>query len=119
MEDAVTIALMARKGWRSVRGGSWCSLELAGMPDLLARAFARAPPKPPIDKEERVIFDHKGQAVALRRTGEEWQARLTGPLAVVHNPASGVVLLSAASQDGARAKAVEWSEVRADEGCGV
>ena len=67
VEDAVTVALMARKGWRNVRGGSWCSLELLGMPDPLARAFARAPPQPAQERVEFESFDCEGQAVVVRQ----------------------------------------------------
>ena len=112
MEDAVTVALMIRNGWRNVRGGSWCSLELAGMPDPISRAFARAPPMPAVERDERVIFDHEGQAVAVRQTEGNWQARITGPLAVIHSPTSGVVLLSAESKEEARTRAVEWIQAR-------
>jgi hypothetical protein len=115
-EDAVTIALMVKHGFRNVRGGSWCSLELLGMPDPIARAYARAPPKPGKERDERVIFDHEGQAVALLQSEDGWVARLTGPLAVVHGPSSGVVLLNAPTQEGARDRAVEWIAARV-EGC--
>ena len=117
MEDAVTIAMMVRHGWRTVRGGSWCCLELKGMPDPIARAYAMAPPKPAVERDERVIFDHGGQAVAVRRLEDGWQARITGPMAVAQNPASGVVQLGAPSEEEARRRALDWINEHSD--CGV
>ena len=32
LENATTIALMCKYGWRNVRGGTWCSVEMRSMP---------------------------------------------------------------------------------------
>ena len=43
LENATSIALMCRHGWRNVRGGMWCSVEMRSMPVPLARALAQKP----------------------------------------------------------------------------
>ena len=108
VEDGVTIALMIRRGWRNVRGGSWCSLELLGMPDPLARAFAMAPPPPAPEREDIHSFDCEDQAVVVRELEGQWQARITGPLVIAHGPRSGVLIIQGDSLEDSRDKAFEW-----------
>ena len=43
LENATTIALMCKHGWRNVRGCTWCAVEMRSMPTPLARALAQRP----------------------------------------------------------------------------
>ena len=70
LENAKTIALMCRLGWRKVRGGAWCATELKSMPIPLARALSQKPPKElPADKGRGARVPRAGHLRAGGRGG--------------------------------------------------
>ena len=78
LENAATIALMCRHGWRNVRGGLWCSVEMRSMPTPLARALAQKPPRE-IPDTTGYSYDHRDHLIHVQQD-DTWVARVTGPL---------------------------------------
>ena len=78
LENATTIALMCRYGWRNVRGGMWCSVEMRSMPVPLARALAQKPPRE-IPDTTGYSYDHHDHLIHVEEDGT-WLAGVTGPL---------------------------------------
>ena len=78
LENATTIALMCKHGWRNVRGGMWCSVEMRSMPVPLARALAQKPPRE-IPDTTGYSYDHCDHLVYVQED-DMWLARVTGPL---------------------------------------
>ena len=78
LENATTIALMRRHGWRNARGGVWCIVELPSMPTPLARALAQKPPRE-IPDTTGYPYDHHDHLIHVQEEGK-WLARVTGPL---------------------------------------
>ena len=108
LENAKTIALMCRRGWRSVRGGVWCTTELKAMPLPLARVLASKPPRELPDEKGRSAYEYGEQAIYVREEGDGFVARVTGPLAVQTCPSQGVKTFVAESEDLARQAAERW-----------
>ena len=81
LEDPTTIAVMARKGWRCVRGGSWSSPHLTAMPLPLAKAYCWDHLEVP-ERETPASYDFADHAVQVDRCKGRWRARVTGPRAV-------------------------------------
>ena len=105
LENAKTIALMARFGWQNVRGGNYCSLVLKTMPPPLARALAYAPPRPlALPSDESYEFEE--HLVHLRRASAGWIARVSGPLTIACT--SGVKVFKATSEDCLRLAVEQW-----------
>ena len=81
LEDPTTIAVMARKGWRCVRGGSWSSPNLTAMPLPLAKAYCWDHLEVP-ERQLPASYDFADHAVQVDRCKGRWRARVTGPRAV-------------------------------------
>jgi hypothetical protein len=108
LEDALTIALMARFGMANVRGGRWCSIELLSMPLPLARALARQPRRPLPESRGWDSETLHGQLIVVRRVAGGFAARVTGPLVVAAGREE--VNRRGLSVGEAKAKAVAWVE---------
>ena len=108
LENAKTIALMCRKGWRCVRGGAWVSSELKAMPLPLARVLASKPPRELPDEKGASAYEYRDQAIYVREEPDGFIARVTGPLAVQSYPAHGVKTFAADSECLARQAAERW-----------
>jgi hypothetical protein len=108
LENAKTIALMCRRGWRVVRGGAWVATELKSMPLPMARVLAGKPPRELPDERGKSAYEYREQAIYLREEGDGFVARATGPLAVNSCPGQGVKTFVAESEDLARAAAERW-----------
>jgi predicted GIY-YIG superfamily endonuclease len=105
LEDALTIAMMVEHGMENVRGGSWCSLELALMPFPLAKALARLP-RPPLPKAKGWESSmYLGELIVIRKTGDGFSARVSGPLSM-----GRAISRRGFSAGEARAKAEAWIE---------
>ena len=78
LENATTIALMCKHGWRNVRGGLWCSVEMRSMPVPLARALAQKPPRE-IPEAAGYAYECQDHLVYVQED-DTWVARVTGPL---------------------------------------
>jgi hypothetical protein len=105
LENAKTIALMARFGWQNVRGGNYCSLVLKTMPPPLARALAYAPPRPlALPSDESYEFEE--HLVHLRRASTGWIPRVSGPLTIACT--SGVKVFKQESEELLRTTVEQW-----------
>ena len=78
LENATTIALMCKYGWRNVRGGMWCSVEMKSMPTPLARALAQRPPRE-IPEATGYAYERQDHLIYVQED-DAWNARVTGPL---------------------------------------
>jgi hypothetical protein len=78
LENSTTIALMCIHGWRKVRGGAWCSIELKSMPLPLSRALASKPP--PDIRVSGVSHDYNNHLIHV--DGPPWNARVSGPTTI-------------------------------------
>ena len=107
LENATTIALMAQKGWRNVRGGSWTAVSLKSIPLPLARALAIKHLRREAEVKD-ASYDYEGHAVDLVKNDDLWNARVTGPLAVLARPQDGVRILEGSSREDAKCKAELW-----------
>ena len=108
MEDVVTIALMAEKGWRQVRGGSWASPSLSSMPLPIARAFALNSSQLAGQVERRcgpTSYDYRSHALQI--DGPPWRCRVTGPQAVLTSRRA-VRSFKGTSEEEVRARAEAW-----------
>ena len=104
LEAAKTIALMCDKGWRNVRGGPWCSLEMRSMPIAMARAMARRPPGE-VPQPRSSAYEHEGHAVAVQHPVVNYTAEVAGRLAA---PA---VAFTADTEHAARDTAERWIDL--------
>ncbi len=105
MESAVTMALMAKHGWRKVRGGQWLAITMPCAPPPLLKAFALRPP-PPLPEEETVetIGEHSLIMTKIQDTGPSaWRARVSGAKAARTCPARGFKTLYAETETELRA----------------
>jgi hypothetical protein len=102
LENATTIALMCRHGWRHIRGGSWCSLELKSMPVPLARALAGRVPREV--QTAGVSLDYHDHLMHV--DGPPWVARVSGP-ATLDVP-TGARKFTAESDEEVRRAAEHW-----------
>jgi predicted GIY-YIG superfamily endonuclease len=87
MEDVTTIALMAQKGFRNVRGGRWLSLYMKTPPYPLQKAFSLRPPTLPELIEHKVEGEYD---IYYERFGATYRAMVTGPQVLVDCPGSNV-----------------------------
>ena len=108
LEDPTTIGLMAQKGWRDVRGGRWTSLELRSMPFPLARALSLRHAQRELQEVKEAGYDFEEHAVDLLECRGLWQARVTGPLAALACPKTGVKRFVGCSLEDAKGKAEHW-----------
>ena len=108
LENAKTIALMCRKGWRHVRGGAWCSTEMTAMPLPLARALASKPPGELPARRGNSAYEYRGQAISLSEDAAGFIARGTGPLALRSCPSNGVKTFTAETERLAVEAAETW-----------
>ena len=104
LENATTIALMCKYGWRHVRGGLWCSVEMKSMPIPLARALAQRPPRelPSASGSSYDFNDH----IIFVKDGPPWTARVTGPMTL--ELSSGSRTFTADTEAAAKEAAEQW-----------
>jgi hypothetical protein len=102
LENATTIALMCRHGWRNVRGGMWCSVEMRSMPVPLARALAQKPPRE-IPGTTGYSYDHCDHLIYVQED-DMWLARVTGPLTL----GARARMFKADTEAAVKAAAEEW-----------
>ena len=102
LENATTIALMCRHGWRCVRGGTWCSVEMRSMPVPLARALAQKPPRE-IPEAAGYAYECQDHLMYVQED-DTWVARVTGPLTLNTRART----FKANTEAAAKAAAEEW-----------
>ena len=108
LEDPTTIALMAQKGWRNVRGGAWTSIELGPMPRPLCKAFSIQPPRDSTKPEGPRSFDFQNLAVEVVQGERGWEARVSGALAALASPEKCLKSFRAQNREEAIMKAEAW-----------
>ena len=102
LENATTIALMCKHGWRNVRGGTWRAVEMRSMPVPLARALAQKPPREIPDKAG-YSYDYLDHLINMQED-DTWLARVTGPLTL----SARAKTFRAHTEAAAKAAAEEW-----------
>jgi hypothetical protein len=80
LETAKTIALMCDKGWRNVRGGPYCQLEMRSMPIAIAKAMARRPPGE-LPQPRPSVYEYEGHVVAVQPPADSCTVEVAGELA--------------------------------------
>jgi hypothetical protein len=105
LENCTTIALMCTHGWRKVRGGAWCSIELKTMPLPLARALAGKPP--PEIKVSGVSHDYNNHLIHV--DGPPWTARISGPGTL--DRLKGFRTFGSGTGEDARRMAMQWLDL--------
>ena len=106
LEDPSTIALMAEKGWRNVRGGSWSSPNLGAMPLPIARALSIDPRRTPLREPREESYDFEDHALQVDEYRGQWRARVTGPKAA--QTQRGVRTFKATNEGDVRSMAEAW-----------
>ena len=78
MENPVTIATMAERGWRRVRGGSWSQQELGSMPFPIARAFSidSHPVAGQTPRQAPRSYDFREHCLQVDEVRGEWRVAL-------------------------------------------
>ena len=109
LEQAQTIALMCRVGWRKVRGGRYTSPALISQPLALSAALARAvpmkDPRPAFVEEVRLLDGH------VLRMFQSIDGRIVGVL----SGSVGEARFEDGDVDELVGKALEWLNDRAGE----
>jgi hypothetical protein len=100
LESVVTIATMARHGWRNVRGAQWLTLQMACAPAPVLRALSiRPPPAAPEQVEARTVRGHSVVVHQLKEDGPSaWRSRVSGRHAAAACPKRGFKSIYAASE---------------------
>ena len=107
LENAMTIALMAKYGWKLVRGGQYLAIDLPSAPPALHKAYALKPP-PPLP-EQCVQNEHGVVLQKVKDSGPtSWRARVAGEKAAKTCPARGYKTIYAASEEELRAEVDKW-----------
>jgi len=109
LEQAQTIALMCRVGWRKVRGGRYTSPALSSQPIALSAAMARAVPR----KEPRPAFVEEVHLLGghVLRVFETMDGEIVGVL----SGSTGETRFEGGGSDELVDKAMEWLNDRTDE----
>lgn len=102
LETATTIAMMIQHGWRKVRGGPYCSIELRTMPVPIARALAgRGPREVQVSGKSIEHRDH-----LIHTDGPPWTARVSGPATV--DLSKGVRIFRGETEEEVSHAAEDW-----------
>ena len=88
LENVVTVALMAKHGWRQVRGGKYVTVEMHVPPPPIQKAYAIKPPAPlPAQVDVWVARDH---SIVIEKHEVEgptvWRAKHIRPKGTVSVP---------------------------------
>ena len=108
LENATTIALMCKHGWRNVRGGMWCAVEMRSMPTPLARALAQRLPRE-IPEATGYAYECQDHLVYVQED-DTWNARVTGPRTLNTRAKT----FKACTEAEVKEAAEEWLRSRAD-----
>ena len=108
LEASKTIALMVEKGWRNVRGGPHCQVDMRSMPTAIAKAMARRPlgelPRP-------TVYEYGGHVVAVQPPVDGYTAEVAGELA------APPVVLVADDEESVRTAAEQWVDLELGRRC--
>ena len=110
LENVVTIAMMARHGYKRVRGGQYVEVCMPCAPPAILNAYSRKPP-PPLPAEETVetLCGHGVVFTKMADSGPHaWRSRIFGEMACKQCPAKGYKVLYGTAADDVRAATVEW-----------
>ena len=108
LENAKTIALMIQHGWRNVRGGCYCQVDMRSMPTAIAKAMARRPlgelPRP-------IVYAYGGHVVAVQPPVDGYTAEVAGELA------APPVVLVADDEEPVRTATEQWVDLELGRRC--
>jgi hypothetical protein len=112
LEDVVTIALMAQRGFQLVRGGRYVAVDMPLPPPPIIKAYSINPPPPvPAETEAEAIGGHSVLVTQLRDEGETaWRARVAGEKAAKSCPARGYKTLYAPDEVQLKERVHQWLE---------
>ena len=105
LENVTTIALMAQKGFRNVRGGKYLSLYMKTPPYPLQKALSIRPPASPALIEHEVEGEYD---IYYEKVGEKYRAMVTGPQVLVECPGSHVKSFRADGLEALRSEVMCW-----------
>ena len=110
LENVVTIALMAKYGYKRVRGGRYLEVCMPCAPPPILKAYAIKPPPPLPDEVEVETVDGHGVVLTkLQDTGPHaWRAWVAGDKAAKQCPAKGFKTLYAPSEAELKAAVAKW-----------
>jgi len=113
LEDATTIAMMIRHGWRKVRGGKWLSVQMPCAPPPILKAYATKPPKEAtndVGEDCETLAGHQVRFGRAKTDGEPhaWRARVYGPRAAEACPCRGVKTIYGPTEDALRSLVTFW-----------
>jgi hypothetical protein len=109
LENVVTIALMAKRGYKCVRGGRYLEVCMPCPPPIVKAYSLRPPPPPPAEETVETICGH---GVVFTKIGDSgphaWRSRIFGEMACKQCPAKGFKVIYGATEDDARAAVIRW-----------
>ena len=110
LENAITVALMAKHGWRNVRGGAYLSATMPCPPPAILKAFSfKPPPVLPESAEVETCHGHSVIREQIQDSGSHaWRARVSGSKAAAECPKRGYKTLYAGSKDELQATVETW-----------
>ena len=110
MENVVTIALMAKHGYKRVRGGGYLEVRMPCAPPPIMKAYAIKPPPPmPEEVEVETVDGHGVVLTKLQDSGPRaWRARVSGDKAVKQCPSKGFKTLFAATEADLKIVVAKW-----------
>jgi predicted GIY-YIG superfamily endonuclease len=110
LENATTIAMMAKHGWRTVRGGRFLVTTMLSPPPPLLKAYSLK--APPALSEQTEIETILGHCLVVERIGDHgrWRARISGMKAATECPRRGFKTLYAESEEILRGMVAQWCE---------
>ena len=110
LENVVTIALMAKYGYKRVRGGRYLEVCMPCAPPPILKAYAIKPPPPlPDEVEVETVGGHGVVLTKLQDAGPHaWRARVSGEKAAKQCPAKGFKTLYAPSETELKAAVAKW-----------
>ncbi len=109
LENCLTLALMAKHGWRKVRGGRWLDVNMTAPPPPIRKAFAIRPPTRLREAWTEVV---NGHTYSVQQTGDEgrWRARITGARSARECPKTAVKTLYGESSEDLKRRVEAWVE---------
>jgi len=105
LENCLMLALMAKHGWKKVRGGRWLDVNMMAPPPPIRKAFSIKPPAP---LREAWTEGFNGHIYCIQQVEGKWRARVTGPRAARDCPKTAVKTLYAESPEDLKQGVEAW-----------
>ena len=109
LENVVTIALMAKHGYKYVRGGRYLEVCMPCPPPIVKAYSLRPPPPLPTEETVETICGHGVVFTKIADSGPHaWRSRIFGEMACKQCPAKGYKALYGTAADDVRAAVIKW-----------